>query len=164
YFVALASTFEQQFNVQFEGIRQGPVADPRERLLQFKTNIDVVMSVLERNGLGDWLADRLVEIGDLVRDDFPVRSAFRSTDHQPGHDPFQDERLRVANLPEEPQKVTVVSPSNGAKKEVSITLFRKPGEVQGARRAISEIAKWMNYVTDNRFFTVAADLSESVNL
>jgi hypothetical protein len=31
------------------------VTDTRERLIQFKTNIDVV-SVLDRNGLGDWLA------------------------------------------------------------------------------------------------------------
>ena len=30
--------------------------------------------------------------------------------------------------------------------------------------AISEIIKWMNYVTDNRFFTLAADLSESINV
>ena len=30
--------------------------------------------------------------------------------------------------------------------------------------AISEIIKWLNYVTDNRVLTVAADLSESVNL
>ena len=34
----------------------------------------------------------------------------------------------------------------------------------GARRAISEIIKWMNYVTEGRFFTVAADLSESINV
>ena len=34
----------------------------------------------------------------------------------------------------------------------------------GARRGISEIIKWLNYVTDNRALTVAADLSESVNL
>src|SRR6202035_5690107 len=45
-----------------------------------------------------------------------------------------------------------------------VSLFRKPGEVAGARRAISEIFKWMNYVTDWRFFTVAADLSESINV
>ena len=31
------------------------------------------MSVLERNGLGDWLADRLVEIGDSVKDEIPLR-------------------------------------------------------------------------------------------
>jgi hypothetical protein len=47
---------------------------------------------------------------------------------------------------------------------VGITLFRKPGEVAGTRRGISEILKWMNYVTDNRFLTIAADLSESINL
>ena len=37
---------------EFEGIRNGPVTDERERLIQFKTNIDVVMSVLDKNGLG----------------------------------------------------------------------------------------------------------------
>jgi transketolase len=34
----------------------------------------------------------------------------------------------------------------------------------GARRAISEIIKWMNYVTGNRFITLAADLSDSINV
>ena len=34
----------------------------------------------------------------------------------------------------------------------------------GTRRGISEIVKWMNYVTGNRFLTIAADLSESINL
>ena len=34
----------------------------------------------------------------------------------------------------------------------------------GTRRGISEIIKWMNYVTDNRFITLAADLSESINV
>jgi transketolase len=157
YFVALAETFERQYGVEFSGIRQGPVTDARERLIQFKTNIDIVMSVLDHNGLGDWLADRLVEIGDTVKDEVPVRIDVK-------HDPFLDDRLRVANLPREPQKVSVTNPSSGKQKEVGITLFRKPGEAMGARRAISEIIKWMNYVTDNRFFTIAADLSESINV
>ena len=47
--------------------------DPRERLIQYKTNIDIAMSVLDKNGLGDWLADKLVEIGDTVKDDVPLR-------------------------------------------------------------------------------------------
>ncbi|MBV8844899.1 MAG: hypothetical protein JO307_19000 [Bryobacterales bacterium] len=157
YFLALAGTFEKQYGVEFSGIRDGAVADWRERLIQFKTNIDVVMSVLDRKGLTDWLADRLVEIGDSLRDDCPLRIDVK-------HDPFLDERLRVANLPAEPQKVKVKNPSSGVEKEVAITLFRKPGEVAGARRAISEIVKWVNYVTENRFLTIAADLSESVNL
>jgi transketolase len=157
YFVALAATFEKQYGVEFAGIRTGPVADPRERLIQFKTNIDVVMSLLDRNGLGDWLADHLVEIGDRLTDDPPVRIDVT-------RDPFLDERLRVVNLPADPQKVKVENPLSGAAKEIGITLFRKPGEAAGARRAISEIVKWMNYVTGNRFVTIAADLSESINV
>ena len=34
----------------------------------------------------------------------------------------------------------------------------------GARRAISEVIKWCNYVTGGRVATIAADLSESVNM
>jgi transketolase len=157
YFLSLAKTFEDRYGVQFAGIRDGAVTDPRERLVQFKTNIDVAMSVLERDGVGDWLADRLVEIGDTVKDEFPVRVDVK-------HDPFLDDRLRVANLPEEPQSLTVKNPFSGTEKQVKISLFKKYGETAGARRGISEIVKWLNYVTDNRALTLAADLSESVNL
>jgi transketolase len=157
YFVALARTFEEHYGVEFAGIRKGPVTDPRERLIQFKTNIDVVMSLLDRNGLGDWLADRLVSIGDTVKDEVPLHFDVKS-------DPFLDDRLRVANLPVQPQTVTAVNRISGADQQIAVTLFRKPGEAAGARRAISEIIKWMNYVTDNRFITLAADLSESINV
>ena len=157
YFVALARTFEERYGVEFAGIRQGAVTDPRERLVQFKTNIDIAMSVLDRNGLGDWLADRLVEIGDSVKEELPLRIDVK-------HDPFLDGRLRVANLPEEPQTLTVKNPTSGAEKQLKVALFRKAGEVAGARRAVSEIVKWLNHVTDNRVLTLAADLSESVNL
>ena len=157
YFVALAESFEKKYGVEFSGIRNGPVTDPREILIQFKTNIDVVMSVLERNGLGDWIANRLVAIGDTLTDNPPLRIDSKK-------DPFLDDRLRIANLPVEPQNVTVKNSVSGAEKQVSITLFRKPGEAAGARRAISEVIKWMNYVTENRFITLAADLSESINV
>jgi transketolase len=157
YFLALAQAFEKHYGVEFAGIRKGPVTDPRERLIQFKTNIDVVMSVLDRNGLGDWLADHLVAIGDSLEDNLPLRVDAK-------HDPFLDERLRVANLPEEPQTITVRNSVSGAEKQLKIALFRKAGEVAGARRGISEIVKWLNHVTDNRMLTLAADLSESINL
>ncbi|MGA2564379.1 MAG: hypothetical protein ABSF96_12520 [Steroidobacteraceae bacterium] len=157
YFVALAETFEKQYGVEFAGIRKGAVTDTRERLIQFKTNIDIAMSVLDRNGLGDWLAERLVTIGDTVKDEFKLRIDAK-------HDPFLDDRLRVANLPVDAQKVTVKNKISGAEKQVGIALFRKPGEMAGTRRAISEIIKWMNYVTEGRFLTLAADLSESINV
>ena len=79
-------------------------------------------------------------------------------------DPFLDDRLRVANLPEEPQTLDVEDPVSGGKKQVKITLFRKAGEMAGARRSVSEIIKWLNYVTGNRALTLAADLFGSVNL
>src|ERR1700693_4130479 len=100
YFLALAETFEKKYGVEFEGIRKGPVTDNRERLIQFKTNIDIVMSLLDRNGLGDRLADRLVEIGDTVRNDVKLRISASI-------DPFPDDRLRVAALPEDPQKLSI---------------------------------------------------------
>ncbi len=157
YFRALARTFEEQYGVEFEGIDGGAISDDRERLIQFKTNIDVAMSILEKNGLGDWLADRLVEIGSGVRDDLPLRV------NRDG-DPFQDPKLQVDNLPLEPQTVTASSSSNGNSAEVSIKLFEEPGNVRGTRRAISEIFKWANHVTDNRFVAIAADLAESINV
>jgi transketolase len=157
YFVTLAETFEKRYGVKFSGIRDGAVTDPRERLIQFKTNIDVAMSVLDRNGLGDWLSERLVDIAGTLKDDLKVRIDVN-------RDPFLDDRLRVANLPEEPATLTVKNGVSGAEKQVKVALFRKYGEVAGARRAISEIVKWLNYVAENRVLTLAADLSESINL
>ena len=83
YFLRAGRHFEQRYGVAVPGHpRRAPVKDPRERLVQFKTNMDVAMSVLDRNGLGDWLADRLVEIGDTLRDVIPTRTAVAA-------DPFQ---------------------------------------------------------------------------
>ena len=134
------------------------MTNERDRLVQFKTNIDVVMSVLDKNGLGDWLADRLVAIGDGVKDGQPA--AFTSKG-----DPFLDERLQVANLPLEPMEVTARNRLSGSEKESRHhPVPASPAKAAGARRAISEIIKWMNYVTDNRFITLSADLSESINV
>src|SRR5262249_18681618 len=91
YFVTLASTFEKRFGVAFDGIRDGAPKSDADRLVQFKTNLDVAMSVLEQNGNGEWLADRLVEIGDTVATSVKVRVPLDV-------DPFLDDRLRVKNL------------------------------------------------------------------
>jgi transketolase len=60
--------------------------------------------------------------------------------------------------------VSVKNEVSGAEKQVKIALFQPAGTTLGSRRAISEIVKWLNYVTGNRMITVAADLSESINL
>jgi transketolase len=115
------------------------------------------MSVLAQDGLGDWLADRLVTIGDSVSDDVTLR-----IDNTV--DPFQDKRLEVRELPAKPQTVSVTHPVSGEEQELSVALFQQPGQVAGTRRAISEVVKWLNYVTDNRFISVSADLSGSINV
>src|SRR5207248_9923080 len=102
-----------RYCVEIQGISQGPLTDPRERLIQFKTNIDVAMSVLERDGLGDWLANRLVEIGDSVPAEIPLRVDVK-------HDPVLDDRLKVANLPAEPQTRTVRNSITGQEKQPKI--------------------------------------------
>ena len=150
YFLALAKSFEQRFGVEFTGIHDGVPGSERDRLIEFKTNIDTLLSVLD-GGLGAWLAERLVSIGDALPDEMPSRLNV-------GLDPFQDDRLAPSNLPREPQTVS------SAGVESQIRLFREAGEKAGTRRAISELGKWLNYVTDNRFITIAADLSDSINV
>tara|TARA_B100001971_G_C18257278_1_gene583259 strand:+ start:1119 stop:3668 length:2550 start_codon:yes stop_codon:yes gene_type:complete len=157
YFVSLAESYENKYGVKFVGIRDGAVSTEKERLIQCMTNINIAMSVLDKNGLGDWLADRLVEIGDTVRDDMPLRIN-RSTN------PFKDDRIKVINLPREPMSVEVKDPRSGQLSEIDIKLFEEPGNVKGTRRAISEIFKWINYVTENRLVILAADLFDSINV
>jgi len=157
YFASLAATFENRYGVKFKGIGDGPVSDEKERLTQYKENIDIVMSVLDQNGLGDWVAERLVEIGEQVEDDLPTRI-------DTSKDPFLDERLDYRTLSIEPKTVTATNPVSGEKKEVDIQMFEEPGVAKGSRRAISEIVKWVNYVTGNRLVLAAADLADSINV
>ena len=157
YFQGLASTFEDYFGVEFEGIRDGGVSNTHDRLIQFKKNIDIALSVLDKDGLGDWLADRLVDLGDSLDDEMPLRID-RHTD------PFLDSRLSIENLPMTQQNLDITNPVSGETKQVSIKLFEESGNVRGTRRAISEIVKWMNYVTDNRMAIIAADLADSINV
>jgi len=158
YFIALAESFERRFGVEFEGIRDGAPESESERLIQFKTNVDVALSVLDRKPeLGDWVADRLVGIAEGVDRQLPV-------DIDTTADPFLDERLTPAGLPTEPEKVTLTDPHSGEAVESTINLILPAGQKKGARRAISEVGRWLNYVTHGRFLTIAADLSGSINV
>ena len=157
YFVALAKTFENRYGVTFQGIEDGPTSDERGRILQYKHNIDVVMSVLEKDGLGKWIGDTLAEIGDSISDKPKLRI-------NNDIDPFLDDRLRPGNAPREPISVSVTNALSGETKDIDIKLFEKPGVKQGSRRAISEIIKWVNYVTENRLVLLAADLADSINV
>ena len=158
YFLALATSFEQKYGVTFEGIRDGVPATEAERLIQFKTNVDVLMSVLERReGLRSWLADTVLEIAGQL----DLSPSLRI---DPTVNPFLDDRLKVENLPTDAQDVVVTNPQTNEEVKRRISLFLEPGLKKGPRRAISEIGAWFNYVTGGRFMTMAADLSGSINV
>jgi transketolase len=158
YFVALAESFEARYGVEFAGIREGAPTSDTERLIQFKTNVDVALSVMDRKPeLGDWIADRLVQIADGLERSLPV-------DIDTSTDPFLDERLTPEGLPTEPAEVAVTDPRSGQSVSSTISLLLPAGEKKGARRAISEVGRWLNYVTGGRFLTMAADLSNSINV
>jgi len=158
YFIALAESFEQRFGVKFDGIRDGMPQTEADRLIQFKTNVDKLLSVLDqRDGLREWTAQRLIDIAEAV-DRKP------SLKIDPTSNPFLDSRLRVENLPSVSQNVVVENKHSGERVKRQISLFREPGQKQGPRRAISEIGAWLNYVTEGRLMTMAADLSGSINV
>jgi len=67
YFRALAHSFEHKYGVKFSGIDQGVPKNERDRLIEFKTNIDIALSVLDKHkGLGKWIADRLLSIASTL--------------------------------------------------------------------------------------------------
>eukprot|EP01087_Luapelamoeba_hula_P011908 TRINITY_DN3300_c0_g1_i1.p1 TRINITY_DN3300_c0_g1~~TRINITY_DN3300_c0_g1_i1.p1 ORF type:complete len:869 (-),score=151.33 TRINITY_DN3300_c0_g1_i1:25-2589(-) len=159
YFVALAQSFEQKFGVSFDGLSAGKApADEKARLVQFKRNIDVALSVLDKDGLGEWVANRLLSIAGTLPSEFP------SLRFPTNVDPFADERLKPSTIPTADGEYTIPHPISGKDIKFNLALFAKPGQKKGARRAISEVGKWINYVTNNRMLTIAADLSHSINM
>jgi len=166
YFVALTESFEKRFGVEFEGIRNGKPGDEKARLSQFKRNVDIALSVLDQDGgkFLNWTTDRLLGVAEEFH-------ASRSSDAWQSsvakfaiENRFADERLKVENLPRDTITVDVKHPDTGKAVQSKIALFQKPGAFLGTRRVISELGKYCNYVTGNRWFTIAADLSGSINL
>ena len=158
YFVALAESFERTYGIEFEGIRDGIPKTDADRLVQFKTNVDKLMSVMDqRDGLREWIAEQVIDIAEMVDRKPSLRI-------DPTANPFLDDRLKVENLPTDPYDVVVENAYSGENVKRRIALFLEPGLKKGPRRAISEIGAWLNYVTDGRFMTMAADLSGSINI
>ncbi|KAK3250409.1 hypothetical protein CYMTET_40211 [Cymbomonas tetramitiformis] len=152
YFQALAASFEERFGVRFDGIADGPVSGA-ERIVQFQQNIDVALSVLDQDDgrLAKWVAERLTNI---AYEHGAVEAKANLSVSREGN-PFKDRRLRLDEIPLFPVDV---NPSR------TVELFAEVGRKWGARRAISEVGAWINHVTGNRWITVAADLSSSINI
>jgi transketolase len=112
---------------------------------EFRANLEAVMEVMHRDqGLVDYLAGRLVELGDEVPEDIPgFRLGAKGN-------PFQDERLYdYAHYPED--------------------LFAKPGANLPNRAALSKWGAWVNAFGAKEygrpiFLACSADLADSTNI
>ena len=158
YFQALATTFETRYDVKFQGLGDGAPETEAERLIQFKTNLDVIMSVMEKKaGLREWIAGQLLDSAEKLDRNMALSIP---TDANP----FDDPRLKVENLPIDPIQASCRNHRTGEEAVREVTLFLPPGIKKGARQGLSEIGAYLNHVTGNRLYTVAADLSNSINI
>ncbi len=137
--------FTDKYSIQFEGMGEsGPDTKP-ERVEQARINLERVFQVFDKDpALLDYLADRLVELGESVPED--NQRVWIDTSRNPTIDPVITD---LKSLPPE--------------------LFVKPGEIAPNRGGFSKYASWLNaYVSKNYgrplVLAMSADLADSTNI
>jgi transketolase len=136
--------FAEKYSVNFVNFGGCIPDDPQELQAEFAANLQVVIGVLQGDqGLVDYLAGRLAELGDSVPESLP---SFRLK----GGNPYQDERLYdFANYPAD--------------------LFVKPGASAANRAALAKWGAWANAFGAKEygrplFIACSADLAGSTNI
>ena len=136
--------FSTKYDVSFDGFGESAAETREEQVEQTTTYFKTVLSVLRNNqALVDYLADRLVELGDSVPES--IDSCIISDSN-----PLNDKALfDFKNYPDE--------------------LFVEPGTKIPNRVGFSKIASWLN--THSRqnygrplFVAMSADLADSTNI
>jgi len=137
--------FAEKYGAQFVNFGGPPPGDRAALRAEFEANLKAVIDVLHRDQiLVDYLANRLVELGESVPQEVPT---FRLG--QRGN-PFQDERLYdYQNYPED--------------------LFVKPGTSAANRAALGKWGAWANAFGAREygrplFMVCSADLAGSTNV
>ncbi len=142
--------FADKYGAQFTNFG-GPMPNGPEAIKQeFAANLRAVMQVLLADQpLVDYLADRLVELGDSVPDDVPGYR-LRSPAAARQKNPYDDPRLYdFANYPAD--------------------LYVKPGTSVANRAALAKWGAWANAFGATEygrplFIAASADLAESTNI
>ena len=136
--------FAEKYGVSFVNFGGCIPENQQELQAEFEANLQVVMGVLQRDQtLVDYLADRLVELGDSVPESLP-------TFQLGGGNPYQDERLYdFAHYPAD--------------------LFVKPGASAANRAALAKWGAWANAFGAREygrplFIACSADLAGSTNI
>lgn len=137
--------FAEKYGVQFVNFGNPAPADPQALRQEFAANLQVVMSVLAQDqALVDYLAERLIEIGESVPDEI---ASFKLGKRGI---PFKDERLYdYHNYPSD--------------------LFVKPGASVPNRAALAKWGAWVNAFGAKHydrpiFIACSADLADSTNI
>lgn len=137
--------FMDRYNIQFEGYGEDGPVEKAARVDQARTNMERVFQVFDQDPeLLNYLADRLVELGEAVPED--TDRVWIDTTRNPLADPTLTD---VQGLPQE--------------------LFAQPGEIAPNRGGFSKYAAWLNgYVSKNYgrplFLAMSADLADSTNI
>jgi transketolase len=135
----------EQYGVDFVGYCESAPASPEEQRAQTAANLERVMGVLKSDqSLVDYLADRLVALGEQVPDKMPSLKISLTSN------PIHDARLYdYEHYPPE--------------------LYQKPGAKAANREALRKWGAWANNFTRKHydrplFLAASADLAASTNL
>jgi transketolase len=137
--------FAEKYCATFTNFGGVAPTDPDALRAEFKANLNAVIDVLHRDqALVDYMADRLVEIGDSVPEDIPaLKLGVRGN-------PFRDERLYdYRNYPE--------------------NLYVAPGTMEANRTALRKWGAWVNAFGATEygrplFVVCSADLAGSTRI
>jgi transketolase len=144
-FWQLRKEFGQKYGTQWVGVDQPAPSDSGELRAQFEANLKAVADTIsEDDELVDYLAERLVTLGDSVPDELP------SLRLDTARNPWHDERLwDFRSYPKE--------------------LFVEPGSNVPNRAALAKWGAWANafgrqHYDRPLFLAMSADLAESTNI
>lgn len=137
--------FAKKYGVTWHGTGEAAPSDPQEQRAQFEANLKVIADTITGDdALVDYLADRLIEIGESVPQEIEGYKLDTS------RNPFEDRRFwDYQQYPDD--------------------MFVKPGTTVANRAAL---AKWGAYINSlgkqeygrPLFIAMSADLSESTNI
>ncbi len=137
--------FAEKYDAQFVNMGGKAPSDPGELAREFEANLKAVMDVLARDqALVDYLADRLVALGDSVPEEIPAfRLGTRGV-------PWKDARIFDA-------------------KAYPVDLYAAPGTSVANRAALAKWGAWVNAFGEKEygrplFMAASADLAESTNI
>src|SRR5579859_1849941 len=144
-FWQLRKEFSAKYGTQWAGLDEPAPSDPGEQRAQFEANLKAIADTIsDDDELVDYLADRLVELGDSVPEELPSLRLDTS------RNPWADKRLwDFRNYPKE--------------------LFAEPGSNVPNRAALGKWGAWVNsfgrqHYDRPLFLAMSADLAESTNI